>query len=92
MDNKALDGQNAIRNVMNCFFCMKDKKNCRGHVLQLAPNADPMLKKYEGQIFAICDGCFELSKEDRDYIPHSIVTFVLSEKMLAEGFQRKKKK
>lgn len=87
MEDVGYDGQNVrspVHNVMNCFFCMKQKPNCRGYRLRLKEDADPVLKKYEHTQFALCDECWDRSQKDTDYIPKSIVQFALAEKLLED--------
>jgi hypothetical protein len=89
------DGQTRhepVVNVMNCFFCMKDKKNCGAYLVQFRENCDPILRPYRGQRFAMCPECQERARKEEQYPAHCILSWILSEKKLKELEGRKRKR
>jgi hypothetical protein len=82
MSDLLSDGQHKHEvtvNVMNCFFCLQNKKNCSAYVVKLNKDAHPDMSQFEGQKFAICHECFA---KGHDYIAKHIAQHAVSLRLL----------
>lgn len=88
--NNLQDGPHRFGQTKNCFFCMKDKRNCQVYRFLLTDYGKTLkeVKEYTDQGYMCCPDCYA---RGGDWLRQQLLQFMQVEKLAKTKFGRKPK-